>query len=115
VLDVAERAAEAPSEAFKEVAQVVRGAQVDRVITDSPRPQGLRYALGDRPFTVVPPAVASSLLCTERAPLVFIEHPFKANPPPSDTRCLARRGAVRIRLPQRGDRGTYIDVWILDK
>ncbi len=115
VLDVATRAAAVPREAFAEAAEVVRGAQIDRVISDSPRPEGLRYALGDRPLTVLPPAQASKLLCSDPGPLVFIEHPFTANPPPTDTRCLVRRGAARIRLPQRGDRGAFIDVWILPR
>lgn len=99
-----------PAEAFAEAADVVRGSGIARVVSDTLRPEGLRYALGDEAFTTLPADQLQELLCRGPAPLVFVEQSF-GRPVPTDTGCLVRRGASSVRLVQRA-RGS-IRVWIL--
>jgi hypothetical protein len=112
-IDHSDRFQELPRENFKQVAKVVRAHGESKIVTDSTRPDGLRYYLGQQNMTVLPSAVLEESLCSASPPAVFVEHPYRSsgeNPPP-DVGCLARRGAVRVRVSQR-DRGGHIDVWV---
>jgi hypothetical protein len=113
-IDVAKVQAARPLEAFDEVADVVRGTGIQRVVSDTRRPEGWMYAMGDQSFSRPPAAELQRLLCQGPRPLVYISHPFGATPaaPAPQTNCIARRGAARVRILQRS-RGGYIDVWIL--
>ncbi len=104
-----------PRENFKAVAEIVRGTGIDTVVTDSIRPAGLQYYLGDD-LEVVPRSRIEDLLCDRRRDVVYIEHLplppwFNGYRKPADVRCAIERGASRVRVPQRG-RGFAIDVWI---
>jgi hypothetical protein len=104
-----------PREDFKGVAAVVRAHGATRIVTDSIRPDGLRYYLGDRNVVTLPPAWLEAMFCSRHPPPVFVEHPFRTGdglPRPPDVRCLEERGARRITVRQR-DRGGHIDVWLL--
>jgi hypothetical protein len=110
----ANRLHELPRENFKEAAAVVHRHGAVRVLTDSTRPTGLTYYLGDRNVIVLPPAQLEQAFCTSHPPLTYIEHPFRGtlDPKPPRLDCLRRRGATRVRVPQR-DRGGHLDVWVL--
>lgn len=110
LLVVAKAHADRPLEAFAEAADVVRGTGISRVVSDTVRPDGLRYALGEHAFATLPADQLQQVLCREPGPLVFIEHRF-ARPAPTDTGCLVRRGASKVQLVQRS-RG-FISIWIL--
>jgi hypothetical protein len=103
---------ELPRENFKRVAEIVKARGGSEVVTDSTRPDGLRYYLGEDNVVALPPGPAEPTLCVTPPP-IFVEHPYRADgePPPPDVSCLKRLGAVRVRVPQR-DRGDHIDVWI---
>jgi hypothetical protein len=106
-----------PVENFKEVARVVGGTGIQPVVTDSIRPHGLRYYIGDG-LTELPPAAIEDMLCDNRRQFVYIRH--VPVPPrswgfwrPANLDCLTDRDAARVRVFQRG-RGSAIDVWIVD-
>lgn len=106
-----------PFENFSEAANVARWTELEPVVTDSMRPDSLRYYLGDDVAQIAPEAV-EALLCERRRPLVYIRH-VPVSPladdylHPASLRCLRGEDAVRIRVPQRG-RGRAIDVWIVN-
>jgi hypothetical protein len=95
-----------PRENFKRVREIVTSRGVTKVITDSTRPDGLRYYLGAANVAQVVGPVCKS------PPVVFVSHPYgKAEDlDPGDLSCLRVLGAVQVRVPQR-DRGGHIDVW----
>jgi hypothetical protein len=95
-----------PREDFKRVGEIVRARGETKVITDSTRPDGLRYYLGAENVAPAtgPPCVSP--------PTVFVSHPYRGGStrPPSDVGCLRVLGAVKVRVPQRS-RGGHIDIW----
>jgi Dolichyl-phosphate-mannose-protein mannosyltransferase len=103
-----------PRENFKRVAEIVDGHPARRILTDSARPEGLRYYLPDRDLVVLPRDQLEAAFCSSHPPRIYIEHPFRGadEPPPPSLTCLERKGAVRIRARQR-DRDQHIDVWLL--
>jgi hypothetical protein len=105
-IDRSDRYQSLPREDFKRVAEFVRARGQTKVGTDSTRPDGLRYYLGEDNV-----AQLTGSPCTS-PPTVFVEHPFRGegDPPPADVSCLRVLGAVRVRVPQR-DRGGHIDIW----
>jgi len=112
-----ERRRSVPLENFAEVASVVRGTQIGEVVTDSVRPEGLRYYIGHHVAELDPEAV-EAMLCDSRREFVYIRHlPLAPGTPgyvqPSRLKCAKERGATRVRVPQRGGRGGWIDVWII--
>jgi hypothetical protein len=104
-----------PRENFQEAAEVARAPRGSLVLTDSTRPQGLQYYLGEDNVVQLPPADLERKFCSAAAPTVYVEHPFRGSPleaPPPALRCLRQRGAEMIRVRQR-ERGKRIDVWTL--
>jgi hypothetical protein len=102
-----------PFEDFKHVGEVVRRTGINRVVTNSRRPEGLWFYLGRRRVETVQSASGlTALLCSTAAPLVFVDHRRFAGPEP-DLTCLRRRGAARVHVNQRG-RGS-IDVWVTSR
>jgi hypothetical protein len=110
-----------PPENFKGVAEFVEWAGVGPVVTDSMRPDGLRYYLGDDLVEMQPDEV-EALLCAPHAELVYIRHaPFSPSSTlaeegftsPASLECVTGEDAVRVRVPQR-HRGGAIDVWIIN-
>ena len=105
-----------PVEDPKGAAAVVEGTGIDRVITDSIRPQGLRFYLGDR-LRATGPQEVERITCRTRRPLIYVRH-LPLDPAdlflydPAPLACLRKRDALRVRVPQRL-RGETIDVWIL--
>jgi hypothetical protein len=105
-IDRSDRYQNLPRENFKRVGEIVRARGVTRVVTDSTRPDGLRYYLGKENVAPVVGSVCSS------PQAVFVSHPYRSAsyPPLPDLSCLRVLGAVRVRVPQRG-RGGHIDIW----
>ena len=105
-VDRSERYQDLPREDFKRVSEIVRAHGQTKIVTDSTRPDGLRYYLGDENVTPLAGSICVS------PPAVFVEHPFRgaSEPPPPDVGCLRRLGETRVRVPQR-DRGGHIDIW----
>jgi hypothetical protein len=104
-----------PRENFKAAAEVVEGTGIDTVVTDSIRPTGLQYYLGDE-LQVLPRSEIERLLCDRSRGVVYIQHVplpswFPEYRVPADVECAVDRDAARVRVPQRG-RGFAIDVWI---
>jgi hypothetical protein len=114
ILDASAGRQELPLENFKDVAQVVDGIGIDRVVTDSARPEGLRYYIGDDRLRVLSPRRVERLVCTGSGPLVYVRQDFllESHGRPADVGCLERRGATRVRIEQRGY-GDFIDVWMI--
>jgi hypothetical protein len=113
-VDRSRRYHDLPGENFKRVAEIVDGHPARQVLTDSTRPDGLRYYLPDRNLVVLPREQLEAAFCSSNPPPIYIEHPFRGagEPPPPSIACLVRKGAVRIRARQR-DRDQHIDVWLL--
>jgi Dolichyl-phosphate-mannose-protein mannosyltransferase len=105
-IDRSDRYQSLPREDFKRVGEIVRARGETKVVTDSARPDGLRYYLGEEN---VAPVTGSACVSP---PTVFISHPFRGEgeSPPADVSCLRVLGAVKVRVPQR-DRGGHIDIW----
>lgn len=114
MVDRSDRYQDTPRENFKRVAEVVRAQGVSKVVTDSARPDGLRYYLGADNVTALPPDWLEPGFCSPTPPVVFVEHPFRGaeEQPPPDLSCLQARHATMTRISQR-DRGGHIDVWVL--
>jgi hypothetical protein len=113
-----EEGREVPYENFKEVAATVGGTGIDNVVTESNRPDGLRYYIGDE-LVEMPAEDIEALLCAPGREFVYVRH--VPRPPddwegwrPARLDCLAAREAARVRVPQRG-RGGAIDVWIVGR
>jgi hypothetical protein len=116
-----------PFENFSEVAAVIEQADEHTVVTDSVRPDGLRYYLGDRLLELLPEEIERRL-CEPGRSVVYVRHlpisPFIGPHPeihraeagyrhPPRLECLTRKRAVRVRVPQRA-RGDAIDLWIVE-
>jgi hypothetical protein len=110
-----------PFENFKEVANVVDGVGIDPVVTDSVRPEGLRYYLEDDLIELEPEEV-ESMLCGG-SPLIYIRH-LHRHESPASLDCVWGTDAVRVRVMQSGwrtdalpdiqrDRDQFIDVWVV--
>jgi hypothetical protein len=111
---VKEERRDLPRESFKEVANVVAESGIGTVATDSARPEGLRYYLGDE-LIVAPGTVLEPLLCEPAQEVVLVQHHgFPSSPgwDPAALDCLARKSVARVRAPQL-KRGRSIDVWII--
>jgi MYXO-CTERM domain-containing protein len=118
-----QQARSVPFENFKEVANVARGAGLNPVVTDSVRPEGLRYYLGDD-LIELPSEQMDSMLCGHQ-PLIYIRHRYRNESPPAGFDCLMSRDSVRVSVIQSGartqalsphverDRGQSIDVWVV--
>jgi hypothetical protein len=112
-----DRDSQLPFENFQRAAEIVRWTGLSPVVTDSDRPQGLRYYLGEDLLELQPESI-EALLCQHRRPLVYIRH-VAVSPLAEGYRaaaaldCLPGENAVRVRVPQAG-RGRAIDVWIVD-
>jgi hypothetical protein len=105
-----------PFESFQELATVVESASAGPVVTDSIRPDGMRYYLGDQLIELHPTRL-ETLLCNRRRELVYIRH-VAVSPEAVDYRWPAMldcipESSVRIRVPQP-TRGAAIDVWIIN-
>lgn len=106
---VALNVTQVPKEATKEVAEFTTERGYDEIITNSARPEGLRYYL-QAPLEVLSPDELEARFCSQESGFAYIDHPFKA--PTVDTSCLQDREAERIRFEQRG-RGDWIDAWFV--
>lgn len=114
-LEKGREVADRPIEAFKQVAALVEGTGIGRVVSNSTRPEALWYYLGRDRVRLHSPERLVAIFCGSRGPLVYVEHPFRASaaqPPPPEVGCLERRGAVRVRFPERA-RERRLDVWVL--
>jgi hypothetical protein len=106
-----------PYENTKQVGLIANNVDADAIITNSRRPEGLLYYVGDELRVVEDQDVLDDAICTRPAPFVFIDHQSPRFHPEPDLRCLADRGAVRVRVPQQrssavGNRGVY-EVWLV--
>jgi hypothetical protein len=106
-----------PFENFQEAADVVEWASAGPVVTDSIRPDGLRYYLGDELIELHPRGLAILLCSRRQRELVYIRH-VPVSPEaedyrwPASLRCIPE-DSVRVRVPQR-TRGAAIDIWIIN-
>lgn len=92
----------APYENDREVADLVRGARIDDVLSNSDG--------GDTDFYLRRRAVSTrttsqlqAVFCRADGPFVYLDELLAPSQPP--TACLVRRGAVSIQVPQRHTRG----------
>ena len=108
---VADNLIRVPHEAFQDVAKAVNERAPQAVVSNSVRPEGLRYYLAV-PLETMSADSLEELFCGPTTGYVFIDHPFKA--PVVDTQCLEGKGAERARFEQRG-RGERIDAWFVDR
>jgi hypothetical protein len=118
IIQISDARAELPIENFKQVAKVVDGAGMSRVVTNSKRPEGLQYYVGGDRVEVLERAALRRTLCRDGPPFAFIDHPlgFEVGaeaPSTSGTVCVEKRGATLIEVPQRGDRGDTVNVWLV--
>jgi hypothetical protein len=99
-----------PVENFQQVGQVVRGTGINRVVTNSTRPEGLWFYVGRPRVETVPSASQlTALLCSTARPVVFVDHHRFSSAEP-DLTCLRRRGAARVHVDQQ-ERGS-VDIWV---
>ena len=112
----AHESAELPIENFEMVGEIIDGAEIGPVITNTIRPEGLRYYLGRDRVAVLSGPYLRQAVCRGTAPFAFVDHPLAIGfevPSPAPLRCLERRGGVRVQVRQRPERGGHIDVWIV--
>jgi hypothetical protein len=119
IVQIADYGAELPIENFEQVADVVNGAEMTRVVTNSIRPEGLRYYVGADRVEVLE-GTALRKLCREAGPFAFIDHPLgpelgKDAPSTSGTGCLEKQGATLIEVPQQDERGDTVNVWLVPR
>jgi hypothetical protein len=120
IVQIADARAELPIENFEQVAEVVDGAGMRRVVTNSKRPEGLRYYVGRDRVEVLEGAALRRTICRDAAPFAFIDHPFGPEvgaeaPSTSGMGCLEKRGATLIEVPQQPDRGDTLNVWLVPR
>lgn len=120
IVEIANDRAELPIENFEQVAETVDGAGMRRVVTNSKRPEGLRYYVGRGRVEVLEGAALRRALCGDQAPFAFIDHPFGPEvgvkaPSTSGTDCLQKRGATLVEVPQQPDRGDTLNVWLVPR
>jgi hypothetical protein len=87
---VADDLTQTPHEATKDVAIAVNEREPQAVVTNSARPDGLRYYL-DTPLGTMDTDSLQQLFCGPTTGYAFIDHPFKSSP--ADTGCLNEKGA----------------------
>lgn len=100
-----------PVENTKVVAEVVEGASAQQVVSNSTRPLPFTYYLSEKRLRARQPAELEPMFCSAAGPYVFVFSPLRADP--VDMSCLARRGAPRVRVDQRG-RGGYVDIYFVE-
>lgn len=107
---VADDVIQTPHEAMKDAAGLADQSGAATVLTNSVRPEGLRY------YLVTPLEVASAqdlerIFCSDTSGYVFVEHNFKVEEQ-VDLSCLTASNESPVRLRQRA-RGRMIDVWFV--
>jgi hypothetical protein len=111
--DFAHQTAEVPVQSFKEVGAIVRGSQIDRIMTNSTSLADVDFyikAKGKRQgIQALKPAALEAMFCRLDTGFIYIEEGTSS--PRPNTTCLRRRGAVAIRAPER--RGPPMLVYIL--
>jgi hypothetical protein len=121
IVQIADYRAELPIENFEQVAEVVDGAGMGRVVTNSIHPDGLWYYVGRGRVEVLEGAALRRTLCRDAGPFAFIDHPLGSEagvevPSTSAIGCLHKRGATLIEVPQQPDRGSDIlNVWLVPR
>jgi hypothetical protein len=111
VLDLHSRWVATPFEDMKQVGAIVRGSNVEPVITNSTRPNGLYFYIGGGRLRTLPTDELEAEFCSRRA-FVYVDHPLRSTH--ADTACLVERGAAKLTVVQRG-RGGFIDIWIAQR
>jgi hypothetical protein len=106
-VEAGRRAAERPIENAKLVGEIVEGAEVEHVLTNSDRRRVLDYYVPR--LRVLGPFGLSRDFCELRDAFVYIDHD-NGSPDP-DVSCLVERAAVRVHVDQRS-RGSF-EVWIV--
>jgi hypothetical protein len=105
----ASSAGQVPIENFKEVAALVKSSKIATVESNSTKPAGFDYYLGDGRVSFLKPSILQARFCTQPAPFIYIEHGLSPLP---DTSCLRQRRALSIGLPQSR---SYLNVWFVDR
>jgi hypothetical protein len=105
-----------PFENHKAAASIARQTGLAPIVTDSIRPEGLRYYLGEDLVELLPWDV-EPLLCERGQTVVYIRHislaPEDWGPwAPASLECAAERPSVHISVPQRRNH-TSLDIWIV--
>jgi hypothetical protein len=106
----ANRVARRPFEDFRGAAELVNATGIGTVVSNSARPDGLRFYLRPDLGLVARKGRLERFLCSADPPFVFIDHPFRSYEP--RLRCLERDGASVHVFRQRG-RGRRITVYVL--
>jgi hypothetical protein len=114
-LEAARYDANVPFENYKQAIAVTRGSHVGTIVTDTKRPQGFYYYLGDgslkrgrRLVSLQTPPALARYLCTAPGPFVVLQNTLGGQT--FDSTCLKARGARRVVVPERRAR---MAVWIV--
>lgn len=105
----AKQVVDVPREAFEGAGRFVNGSDVDSIVTNSVRPDGLEYYI-DRPVHILTRDDWTAKVCRSVGPTIFIDHPYRNASP--DTSCLVDRGSSQVVIPQR-TRGGSVRVWVI--
>jgi hypothetical protein len=103
--------ARAPIDNYRLVAQIADGSEIDEVVTNSPRPEGLYFYLGERRVKQLGPFQLAAVLCDGTRSFAFVDH-RTADSPETDVSCLRERGLAPINVEQRAPGS--LDVWLAD-
>ncbi len=102
ITDLVERQADLPWENNRFIATVAEGTGVKKVLTDSTHPVPFYYYLGrDRVVRLGTPAMNRRKFCTVKRRFMFVHDSYHHEP--VNLRCLKRRRAVIVRVPQQAD------------
>jgi molybdate transport system substrate-binding protein len=102
--------ARTPVDNYRLAAQIADGSGVDDVVTNSPRPEGLYFYLGERRVKQLAPFQLAATLCDGTRSFAFVDH-RTANSPETAVWCLRERGLAPIHVDQRVG---SLDVWLVD-
>jgi molybdate transport system substrate-binding protein len=103
--------ARAPIDNYRLVAQIADGSGIDEVVTNSPRPEGLYFYLGERRVKRLDPSQLAAVLCDRTRNFAFVDQ-RTADSPKTDVSCLRERGLAPINAEQRAPGS--LDVWLAD-
>lgn len=103
--------ARAPIDNYRFAAQIADGSGIDEVVTNSPRPEGLYFYLGEHRVKRLDPFQLAAVLCDGTRNFAFVDHRIPDSPE-TDVSCLRERGLAPIKAEQWAPGS--LDVWLAD-
>jgi hypothetical protein len=102
ITHLVDQQADLPWENYRFIAEVANATHVEKVLTDSTHPVPFYYYLGrDRVVWLRQPAVNRRRFCKVKRRFMFVHDTYHREP--VNLRCLRRRRAVVLRVPQQTD------------